>query len=437
MKTRFIQILFVLIGLILPSAVAAQNGFFSTPTRPAFAGPKVTVTVEPSDGKAVLYSPLSARVAGGKSESLVVLSLKISNQEAAAVTLSKVKVSFSGDPKVVNTVYDTDFSVQPNKTSTLNFNRAQNIHLPFPAPQGINIELTFDGFTPVIISKPLVAHANPVAQGSYLFPAKTTDLTVGEYWSGASGHPGSDQRFAYDMGVIARDPETGEWSSLLPGKSGEANADYRIWNRPVYAMADGVVISCKMNEPNNPAPGEKITSGGGNSFSIQHGTEKALYAHLRAGTVTAQLCKPGAVVKAGDLLGRAGNSGSSSAPHLHIHVTTLDGELRPLLFHNIHVIERDGESFVGVGGPWVNVQGKALPYGKNAIWPSATKPVKVVTCASLRADIQELEIDIADLKDEIGEAGPSQKPYIANQIKAAQAKVAALKAEMEKRGCQP
>ena len=208
MKNRFMQILFVLIGLILPSAVAAQNGPVSNNTKLAIAPLQATVSIEPSDGQSVLYSPLAARVAGGKMESLIALSLKISNQETATIKLSKVKISFSGQPKVANTVYDTDFSIQPKKTATLNFNRDLNIRLPFPAPQGINIEMTFDGFTPVILSKPLKAHANPVAEGSYLFPAKATDLSAGEYWSGASGHPGSDQRFGYDMGVVALDPVT-------------------------------------------------------------------------------------------------------------------------------------------------------------------------------------------------------------------------------------
>jgi hypothetical protein len=158
---------------------------------------------------------------------------------------------------------------------------------------------------------------------------------------------------------------------------------------------------------------------------------------MRAGSVNADLCKPGAVVKAGDLLGRVGNSGNSTSPHLHVQVTTMSGEMRPLLFRDMHVIERDGDSNVGIGGPWVSVKGKALPYDKNAIWPSATKPVKVVNCSSLNADLQEQQTELASLKDEIGEASPSQKPYIASQINAAEAKIKALKAEMEKLGCQP
>jgi hypothetical protein len=438
MKKTLTQILFVLIALMLPTAAAAQNGFFSTTPNPAFAGPKVTVTLEPFDGKAVLFSPLSARVAGGKQESLIALSLKISNQEKNTVKLSKVKVSFSGDPQVANTVYSPNFSILAGETKTLDFGHTQNIRVPFPAPQGINLELTFDGFTPVILSKPLAAHVNPVAQGSYLFPAKASDLKEGEYWGGSSGHKAGgdtgkppEERFAYDMGVAKLN---GEWTGFLPGKTGTANSDYLVWEKPIYAMADGVVLACTQNKKDNPTPGTKL-SGGSNNFVIQHGSEKAFYLHMREGSAVDSLCKVGAIVKAGDKLGLVGNSGNSSAPHLHVQVTTMSGEMRPLLFRNIHLVERD--SFNGINSPWVNVQDKGLPYDKNAIWPSATKPVKVVNCSTLKADLKALESELADLKDEIGEAGPSQKPFIAKQIKAIQAKIEALKTEMEKQGCQP
>jgi murein DD-endopeptidase MepM/ murein hydrolase activator NlpD len=45
-----------------------------------------------------------------------------------------------------------------------------------------------------------------------------------------------------------------------------------------------------------------------------------LYAHLQAGSIKV---KEGDRVKRGDLLGLVGNSGNTSAPHLHFHV--MDG----------------------------------------------------------------------------------------------------------------
>ena len=42
-----------------------------------------------------------------------------------------------------------------------------------------------------------------------------------------------------------------------------------------------------------------------------------LYAHMRPGTVAV---KAGDTVKAGDILGHVGNTGSSTEPHLHMHI---------------------------------------------------------------------------------------------------------------------
>jgi murein DD-endopeptidase MepM/ murein hydrolase activator NlpD len=47
------------------------------------------------------------------------------------------------------------------------------------------------------------------------------------------------------------------------------------------------------------------------------GGRYALYAHLRAGSISV---KPGQRVKRGLVMGRVGNSGNTLAPHLHFHV---------------------------------------------------------------------------------------------------------------------
>jgi hypothetical protein len=190
MKIRLLQLLCVWIGLILPTAAAAQNGLFATRAKPALAAPKVTVLIEPSDGTAILYSPLSPQVAGGKGQSLIVLAFKIINQEADTVKLRKVVISFPSPPKFTNVVYEPNFSVQPGKIKTLELDQTENIRISYPAPSQINFEITFEGFTPITISKPLVAYKNMVTGGSYRFPTKATDLAEGEYWSGASGHKG-------------------------------------------------------------------------------------------------------------------------------------------------------------------------------------------------------------------------------------------------------
>ncbi len=60
-------------------------------------------------------------------------------------------------------------------------------------------------------------------------------------------------------------------------------------------------------------------NGGGNAVYVLHGNCRVLYAHLQDGSVDANVIKAGAIVGAGQVLGRMGNSGASGAPHTHIH----------------------------------------------------------------------------------------------------------------------
>jgi hypothetical protein len=87
-------------------------------------------------------------------------------------------------------------------------------------------------------------------------------------------------------------------------------------------------------------------------------------------------------VSAGQFIGRAADSGSSSHPHLHVHCVKLpigesSSHLRPILFNGIQVIERtelDPGDFDG--SPWVFLlfTNKSLPFVRNAIWPGLTEP---------------------------------------------------------------
>src|SRR5262249_5076953 len=137
-------------------------------------------------------------------------------------------------------------------------------------------------------------------------------------------------------------------SCLLPGTDGTHNGDYRIWGKPIYAVADGTVLEGVDGVPTNPTPITSWTDqndlnakladqgttywwvvcpnlckfpngGAGNHFYIQQCDEVVLYAHMQPGSLPAKLLTKGAAVKAGDFLGLAGNAGNSTAPHLHIH----------------------------------------------------------------------------------------------------------------------
>ena len=100
------------------------------------------------------------------------------------------------------------------------------------------------------------------------------------------------------------------------------------WNQygsEVIAAADGTVVSTANNFPNQtpgslPDPGsfDTIESVDGNHviMRLRNGVY-AFYAHLQKGSVVVE---PGDKVKRGDKLGLLGNSGNTSAPHLHFHI---------------------------------------------------------------------------------------------------------------------
>jgi hypothetical protein len=248
----------------------------------------------------------------------------------------------------------------------------------------------------------LVPHFNHFKGSPYLFPASGEDLDVGEFWyvNGCihgMGKLGS-QGFGYDMGVWGIDHEKGTYGWLKPEKKGitidgSENRHFRIWKKQIYTMADGIVLEslndCPRNpiplDPNDPQFQEKmkdqevnlwgtLTNGGsGNHFYIQHGNEVVLYAHMDTGTLNSKLLKtssnPHPVVKAGELLGLAGNTGNSNAPHLHIHAIQGSlpeeetGPLRPIILRDAWAIDNDLIMGKPVYGLWSRIKNQGIPEG--------------------------------------------------------------------------
>ena len=83
--------------------------------------------------------------------------------------------------------------------------------------------------------------------------------------------------------------ERNSWSWLRPGaKELEAqkklqNEHYRVWRKPVYAVARGEVLEFAYDRPDNPNHGrdpceflpesQGVINGAGNYFNIRHGNE--------------------------------------------------------------------------------------------------------------------------------------------------------------------
>jgi hypothetical protein len=123
------------------------------------------------------------------------------------------------------------------------------------------------------------------------------------------------ERFAIDFVQI--DP----LGKLFEGPLDQLSS-YPYFGDEVLSATAGKVVGAFDNLPNTPAgafpPSITADKAGGNHVVVAIGGGRyAFYAHLQPGTVRVKL---GQRVKVGQTLGLLGNSGNSSAPHLHFHI---------------------------------------------------------------------------------------------------------------------
>ena len=125
------------------------------------------------------------------------------------------------------------------------------------------------------------------------------------------------QRFAIDW------MQMDDAGRLVHGDPSDVH-NYTSYGADVLAVADGTVVDM-LNKLDDQIPGKlpdpktiTIENVDGNHVVIDLGDGVyAFYAHMQEGSVAVQ---PGAHVKRGDVLGKLGNTGNTSAPHLHFHL---------------------------------------------------------------------------------------------------------------------
>lgn len=122
-------------------------------------------------------------------------------------------------------------------------------------------------------------------------------------------HP--NQRHAFDFLGVGPDGQT-------KMGDGQKNEDYYAFGRDILAPADGTVTDVISGVQDNAPGSMNQYSALGNAVMIRHREhEVSVLAHLMQGSVRV---KVGDAVKQGDAIGRCGNSGNSSEPHLHYHL---------------------------------------------------------------------------------------------------------------------
>jgi hypothetical protein len=135
-----------------------------------------------------------------------------------------------------------------------------------------------------------------------------------------NGHLADAQRFAIDY--LRFDDEG--W--LVHGDPADVHS-YTAYGAEVLAVADGTVVAT-LDTLDDQVPGAlpdpstiTLETVDGNHVILDLGNGHfGFYAHLQKGSVTV---KPGDRVRRGQVLGLLGNTGNSSAPHLHFHL--MDG----------------------------------------------------------------------------------------------------------------
>ncbi len=132
--------------------------------------------------------------------------------------------------------------------------------------------------------------------------------TIGENYHAAS----RAQRFAHDL-LMMKDGRS-------HSGDGKALTDYYCYGQPILAPAAGVVVTAVDTLPDQPIGSRDPAHAAGDHVVIDHGNgEFSLLAHMQPHSLQV---KVGQRVKAGDVLGLAGNSGNTSEPHLHVHLMT-------------------------------------------------------------------------------------------------------------------
>jgi Peptidase family M23 len=304
-----------------------------------------------------VFTPVTVSLIGSDSQGAVkgtdgryhvVYELLLNNAEAVPATLKAVEVLEAGDG---TTVLRREGDKLVPLIRTLDAQPAKNALIPPNQSRMVYLTVGFDSEEDIPESLDhrfeLKAAANPAATepSQMSYRAASVDLwdrevpvfappLEGEGWLAVNGCCGPDgvhrsavlpvdaklydsQRFAIDWIRINADGQ------IVVGDPSEVE-NWVDYGAKVMAAADGEVIAT-LDDLKNAVPGKlpdpnsiTIETVDGNHVIIDHGNGfYSFYAHLQPGSVTV---KVGDKVQTGDQLGLLGNTGNTSAPHLHFHI---------------------------------------------------------------------------------------------------------------------
>jgi hypothetical protein len=192
-------------------------------------------------------------------------------------------------------------------------------------------------------------------------------LRGSEWW--ASNGPSNESH--HRRTLIAEDGEVRfperyatDWAKQQNGEllNGDAskNSSYFGYGAEVFAVADGTVVSILDGLPENQGDSEThavpidLKTIGGNNIILDIGQHQyAFYAHLQPHSIRV---KVGDRVLRGQVLGRVGNSGNATGPHLHFQLSDSNSETAtdglPFVIDSVELLGRvSGEKPVLLPAP--------------------------------------------------------------------------------------
>ena len=228
---------------------------------------------------------------------------------------------------------DPDLSLPPSVAHRATFSRLLS--------DGNEREYVVEGAIARVPTGTAPAIRPPLPAGRWLMANGPSMLSEHRlYLHSLDGVASNTQRFASDWMLLGPD------GRLFKGNP-EDNAGWHAYGVPVLAVADAVVVDVADGIPENvplsderavPNKRETMT---GNYVVLKIDDDRfAFYGHLQPGS----LCvKTGDHVRAGQELGRIGNTGNSDAPHLHFHVANgsdpLSGEGVPFVLASFGLLD--------------------------------------------------------------------------------------------------
>lgn len=293
--------------------------------------------------------PKPPTVTRGSGEAVLPYELHVTNFTGQTVTLQRVEVLNADDGTTLFALTDSALQsalrrpggqIAPSQRASLAPGLRAVVFLWVPIrngapPRAVRHRLTAapdTGAGPLVLETPAV----PVIRDQIVI---APPLEGGVWFAGNGPAPESAhrramialfgtyyiaQRFAIDWVKVDERNQTHTGDPL-------ENSSYYAYGSSVKAVADGIVTEVKDSIPENvpgltsrAVPITLETIGGNHVIIDIGGGHYAFYAHLQPGSIRVHV---GDHVQRGQVLGLVGNSGNSTGPHLHFHITDASSPL--------------------------------------------------------------------------------------------------------------